>query len=92
MKTAAFHVLWAAVILCCLAQAASAATGCASRCVVAHDQTIVGVLFDLARGGAKGLLHDAEPIQLQSAFDRIRWLDETVQVRIDGRPVSGLRR
>jgi len=89
MKTAAFYALWAAIILCCLAQAAWGATGCASRRVVARDQTIVGVLFDLAVGGAKGLLDDAERVHLPPASGRIREVAETVQIRIDGRPVSG---
>jgi len=90
MKTVVFHALWAAIILVCLAQATCGATGCASRHVVAYDQTIVGVLFDLAVGGAKGVLDDAEGIALQPASGRIRRLAATVQIRIDGRPVSGL--
>jgi len=89
MKTVAFYGLWAAIILFCFAQAGWGATGCASRRVAAPDQTIVGVLFDLAVGGAKGLLDDAEPIHLQPGSGRIRRVAETVQIRIDGRPVSG---
>ena len=90
MKTVAFHAIWSALVLACLAQAAAGASGCASRRVVAPEQTIVGVLFDLGLGGAAGLLEDAGQVDFQSAPGRIRQLAETVQVQIDGRPASGL--
>ena len=90
MKTMAFHAIWSALAFACFAQAAAGASGCASRRVVAPEQTIVGVLFDLGLGAATGLLEDAGRVDLQSAPDRIRQLAETVQVQIDGRSASGL--
>ena len=89
MKKAAFVALGSVLVLVGLAQAASGASGCASRRVVAPEQTIVGVLFDLGVGGAESLLADAGRVDFPSAPGRIRQLAETVQVQIDGRPASG---